>query len=149
MGSFLCPRSCMRVQNLPIWVSIVRCDVICSFLSWPPQVKWGESKEDFHCSCRSCSHCSCNSHAGNPLQLAKFCLACFEFNFGPLCTGRIGNYGSYHCGVYPIYHIWFQSPSFSKCASACPEGLVGLINDLIQLIFPCQSIVYSNPKVTG
>jgi hypothetical protein len=35
--------------------------------------------------------------------------------------------------VYPIHHLWFQSPSFPKRASACPEGLVGLIDGLIQL----------------
>jgi hypothetical protein len=70
-------------------------------------VQWGEFKKDFHCRCWSCSHCSCDSEAGHPLQLAKFCLACFEFNSGPSYSGSIGNYGSYHRGVYPVYHLWY------------------------------------------
>jgi hypothetical protein len=31
--------------------------------------------------------------------------------------------------------------SFPKRASARPEGLIGLVNSLIQLLFPCQSLV--------
>jgi hypothetical protein len=134
----------MRVHNLHIWVSIVHCNVICNILSLPPLPHEGavdESKEDFHCRCWGCSECSCNSQAGRPLQLAKFCLDCFEFNSGPTYSVSIVNYVSDHSSVYLIYHLLFQSPSFPKCASACPEGLVGLIDDLIHLLFSCQSLV--------
>jgi hypothetical protein len=76
-----------------------------------------------------------------PLQLAKFCLTCFEFNSGPPYSGSIANYGSYYRCVYPVYHLWFQPPGFPKCASACSEGFVGLADGLIQLCFPCQALV--------
>jgi hypothetical protein len=31
-----CPESCMHIQKLQIRVSIVRCNVVCRFLSWHP-----------------------------------------------------------------------------------------------------------------
>jgi hypothetical protein len=37
----LCPESCMHVQNLQIWVSIVHCYRICKFLFWPLPVTAG------------------------------------------------------------------------------------------------------------
>jgi hypothetical protein len=34
-----------------------------------------------------------------------------------------------------------QSPCFTKHAPACPKGLVGSTDNLIQLLSPCQSLV--------
>jgi hypothetical protein len=55
-------------------------------------------------------------------EFVKFCLTCLESNSRPPYSGRISNHRSYHHSVYPIYHLWFQSASFPKCASARPEG---------------------------
>jgi hypothetical protein len=56
-------------------------------------------------------------------------------SFHSLLSGNLirkgAYYGSYNHNVYPIYHMLFQSPSYTKCASACPEGLVGFINSIL------------------
>jgi hypothetical protein len=36
MVLFPCPESRIRVQNLHFWVSIVRFNLVCNFLSWLP-----------------------------------------------------------------------------------------------------------------
>jgi hypothetical protein len=37
-----------------------------------------------------------------------------ERESGGAIKSSIGNYGSYNHSVYPIYHLWFQSPSFTN-----------------------------------
>jgi hypothetical protein len=59
---FPCPESCMLLQNLQIWVSIVWCKIIYNFLSrplLPPAGAVGEQLLEL---------LSCNSQADHPLQ---------------------------------------------------------------------------------
>jgi hypothetical protein len=90
----------------------------------------GESKEYLQCSCWRCSNCSCDTQASQPLQFAKFHLACLEFNSGPPYC----NYGSYNYRVYPMHNVRLQSPSFTKYVSASPKSLIGFLNMLAFII---------------
>jgi hypothetical protein len=55
------------------------------------------------------------------------------FISGPPCSGSIGNYEPYNHSVYPVYHLWLQTPSFPERASAHPEGLVSLVENLVEV----------------
>jgi hypothetical protein len=112
-------------SGFPLLIALQSIDP-CSGLSLQLQMQWRESKKDLNCSCWSCPNCSSNAQAGHPLQFAKFSSACSIFHPGPPHSGSIGNFGSYDHGVYPVHNLWSQSPCFPKCASAGPEGSIGL-----------------------
>jgi hypothetical protein len=125
-----CPESCLYVQNL--WISIDHCNVVCNFLLWPslPHTSLVGG------SPRRISIAATGTVLIAPV-ISKQVILCsllssawLVLSSTPGHHSSIGNYGLYHCSVSPTYHNWFQPLSFPKCASACSEGLIGLMDNL-------------------
>jgi hypothetical protein len=94
--------------------------------------------KDFSCTCLGSILSDPISNMGSFIM---FCLACFEFHSWPPHSNTVRDDGSDHCHVYPIHNVRSQSPGLTKHASACLKSLLGFINNLSQLPFPCQSLV--------
>jgi hypothetical protein len=139
----LCPETWMCAQNLQIWVSIVCCNVIYNFLLLPHADAGGEGdpgrtstaavgavliapvihKQAILCNLLSSAWLVLNLTLGHHIVAVHVTMG--------LTTS-----------VYIQYtNLWFQSQSFPKWASTCPEGFVDLVSDLIWLLFPSQSLL--------
>lgn len=64
----------------------------------------------------------------------------------PNCRA-LGQYGSDHQGVYPVYYFGFQTWSFTKCDFTGSESPVGIIQHIFKLCLRCQSLVQNKSKV--